>query len=75
MSFTEKLNGAMGKLEDAADELTGKAKQKLDESLTPENREKYKQKFDQAMNSADEELTRLGNNVGAELKDLFGKKS
>lgn len=74
MSLTEKLNNAVGKLEQKTGELTGKAKEKLDEALTEEKRAEYKQKFSSAMNSADEELTRLGKNVGEGLKGIFEKK-
>lgn len=75
MSFTEKFSNAMNKLDKTFDEVTDKAKEKLDEHLTDEKKAEYKAKANEAFENAEEGLSKLGNTIGKELKDMFGSKN
>ncbi|MBQ8902744.1 MAG: hypothetical protein IJY73_00390 [Oscillospiraceae bacterium] len=75
MSFTENFGKVMNDLDKGFDDLADKAKEKLDEHLTDEKKAEYKEKANEAMNNAEESITRLGKTIGKELKDLFGSKS
>ena len=65
----------MNDLDKSFDDLAGKAKEKLDEHLTEEKKAEYKEKAGEALENAEESITKLGKNLGKELKDLFGSKS
>lgn len=75
MSFTEKFNNVMNDLDKTFDDVAGKAKTKLDEHLTDEKKAEYKEKANEVMDNAEESLSKLGNTLGKELKDLFGSKN
>ncbi|MDE7233811.1 MAG: hypothetical protein K2N29_02005, partial [Ruminiclostridium sp.] len=67
MGITEKIEGAMNKLENKTDELTQKAK----EQLTPEKRAEYKQKFDGAVGKLENKTDELTKKAKEKLDEAL----
>ena len=57
MSITEKLGRAAAEVADAADEAVKYAKDKYDETMTPEKKAEIKDKFDKGVKVVDEKMT------------------
>ncbi len=57
MSIAEKLGKAAAEIGSAADEAYKLAKDKYEESVTPEKRQEWKEKFDKGVKTVDEKMT------------------
>ena len=57
MSITEKLGKAAAEIGSAADEAYKLAKDKYEESVAPEKRQEWKEKFDKGVKTVDEKMT------------------